>query len=433
MNIQRNSIIKNEDIKLSVRFGFLGLGMGGSSIAAACSEISTNKTNDRYPYTSLLVNTNTVDLEKIDSKNPYTTKLVIGNGEGAGRNIEVGEKMFVADEKKVLTAINNQFKSTDFVWIVAGLGGGTGTGSVIQAIRLLMTNGFSKRFGLILTLPRTNEGSTVLDNALQRLQMINNAMNGLGSIILVDNQKLYDYFTEHKENASIAEYLDFSNRFVAETLHEMNVITSSFKPFGDNHFDSSEFKNLIKTPGVLHFARFTTKAHEVDAAQSISHIGKLKEQIENGVLSDGYNLTHSTRLAVSILANQPTANRLFNFKFTNAIENEITAIAPLSNERPIAQYVYQSKDAKEVYFYAVFAGLKLPKRVNELIAENNRLIELKENQKLDSDDIFATMKPGKSNGNQENTSTNFEDLFGTKQEEKEEKSDENIFNALFKN
>lgn len=431
MNVQRNSIIKNEDIKFSVRFGFLGLGMGGSSIAAACAEIATNKTNDRYPYTSLLVNTNTVDLDKIDAKNPYTTKLVIGNGDGAGRNIEVGEKMFIEDEKKVVNAIKNQFESTDFVWIVAGLGGGTGTGSVIQAIRLLMTNGFSKRFGLILTLPRTIEGSTVLDNALQRLQMINKAMNGLGSIILVDNQKLYDYFTEHKEDASIAEYLEFSNRFVAETLHEMNVITSSFKPFGDNHFDSSEFKNLIKTPGVLHFARFTTKANEVDAAQSISHIGKLKEQIENGVLSDGYNLANSTRLAVSILANQPTANRLFNFKFTNAIEEEINDIAPLSSERPIAQYVYQTKEAKEVYFYAVFAGLKLPKRVNELIEENNRLIELKESQKIDSDDIFATMKSG--NSEQKTESSNFEDLFGSKKEENKEKSEEELFNALFDN
>ena len=436
MNVQRKSIILNSNNEISLRFGFLGLGMGGSSIAAACAEIATNKTNDRYPYTSLLINTNTVDLEKIDVANPYTNKLLIGNGEGAGRDLEVGEKMFKDDEEKIVANIQQQFQNTDFVWIVAGLGGGTGTGSVIEAIRLVMKSGFNKRFGLILTLPRDKEGQTVLNNALQRLQMINKAMKGLGSIILVDNQKLYDHFSTNNANASISEYLQFSNRFVAETLHELNLVTSSFKPVGENHFDSSEFKNLIKTPGVLHFARFTSKANEIDASQSISHSGRLKEQIEEGVLSDGYDLSHSSRLAVSILANQGTAKRLFNFDFVNAIEKEITELAPLSNERPIAQYEYQSKETSDVYFYAVFAGLKLPKRVNELVQENVRLIELQKQRETESEDIFAALNSVKKEtaATKENEPS-FEELFGTDSNEPEENEDtENkLFEALFNN
>lgn len=435
MTEQQKSIIKNTDIAFSLRFGFLGLGMGGSSIAAACAEISTNITNDRFPYTSLLVNTNTVDLDKIEARNPNTKKLVIGSGKGAGRNIQLGEEMFKASSDEIVSELKKQFGNTDFVWIVAGLGGGTGTGSVIEAIRLLMTSGFNKRFGLILTLPRVNEGQTVLNNALQRLQMINKAMSGLGSIILVDNQKLYDYFSKSKPNVSVAEYLQFSNRFVAETLHELNVVTSSFKPVGENHFDSSEFENLIKTPGVLHFARFTSKAHEIDAAQSLSHIGRLKEQIENGVLSDGYNLTKSSRLAVSILANQVTANRLYNFEFANAIENEINDIAPLANEKPIAQYVYQSKEANEVYFYAVFAGLQLPKRVGELVQENVRLTKLQQSSQEDSEDIFAAMNEVKADPVVSNSSEpTFEDLFGnTKQDDTNKKpTEEDVFNGLFK-
>jgi hypothetical protein len=272
-------------------------------------------------------------------------------------------------------------------------------------------------------------GQTVLKNALQRLQMINKAMAGLGSIILVDNQKLYNYFSQNKNDSSVSEYLQFTNRFVAETLHELNVVTASFKPVGENHFDSSEFENLIKTPGILHFARFTSKSHEIDSSQSLSHVGKLKEQIESGVLSDGYDLSNTSRLAVSILANQTTASRLYNFEFANAIENEINLIAPLANEKPIAQYIYQTREMNEVYFYAVFAGLKLPKRVTELVQEATRLSELQKNKLQDDEDIFASLTPVQSEGQKEAT---FDDLFGSSDDEKTTPTEDDVFNKLFK-
>lgn len=424
----QQTVLKNADNSISVRFGFLGLGMGGSSIAAACAETQTNITNNRYPYTSLLVNTNKMDLDKIETVNPNTKKLIIGDGKGAGRNIDLGEKMFIDANETLTKELVQRFQGTEFIWIVAGLGGGTGTGSVIEAIKLVMQNGFSKRFGLILTLPRLNEGQTVLGNALQRLQKINGAMQGLGAIILVDNQKLYDHFSKNKPVSSIAEYLEYSNRFVADTLHELNVVTSSFKPYGENHFDTSEFTNLIKTPGILHFARFTTHSRDLDSAQSISHIGRLKEHIEDGVLSDGYDLKNTKRLAVSILANKNTASRLYNFEFANAIENEVNAVAPFANEKPIAQYVYENRQSNDVYFYSVFAGLQLPKRVSELVQENNKLIEQQKQQQSNSNDIFAGFSSKKNETEEEKS---FDDLFGTNDEPSKEQNVDDVFNKLF--
>lgn len=107
-------------------------------------------------------------------------------------------------------------------------------------------------------------------------------MKVLGSIILVDNQKLYNHFAKNSPASSIGEYLDYSNQFIAETLHELNVVTSSFTPVGEAHFDSSEFENLIKTPGVLHFARFTSKANQIDTSLSLTHSGKLKVRLKKG-------------------------------------------------------------------------------------------------------------------------------------------------------
>lgn len=388
----QQQLLKDSEVDISLKFGFLGLGMGGSSIAAACADIEMGKKNLKYPYTSLLINTNKVDLEKVQAKNSLIKKMVIGNGKGAGRDLTVGEETFKQNKERILEEVKTQFQDSDFIWIVAGLGGGTGTGSIIQAAELLYRNGFQKKFGLILTLPRKTEGRTVLSNALERLQTITKLMSSaLGSVIVVDNQKLYDYYTEFQPNASVSDYLKFSNQYVAETLHELNIVTASFKPYGEYHFDSSEFENLIKTPGILHLSKFSVPANSVDTEQSLTYVKKLEENIQDGVLSDGYKLDKASRLAVSVISNESIAKRIFNMQFNNAIEHKVKEISPIASERPVAQYQYEVRNRNDVYFYAVFAGLSLPSSIKGLIDENQKLEELEDSFKGDEDDVLSAL------------------------------------------
>lgn len=404
--INQKNLLDRDDLNFSLKFGYLGLGMGGCSIAAECANIKTNVTNGKYPYNGLLVNTNNMDFEKINIINPNIEKLQIGNGKGAGRDIEVGEKAFVNHQDEIIDAIKKQFMDRDFVWIVAGLGGGTGTGSIIESIKTLHSNGFKKKFGLILTLPRNKEGSTVISNALERLQRISKAMQGLGSIIIVDNQKLYDKFIKENPNSSLADYLKYSNRFVAKTLHELNVVTASFKPFGDSHFDSSEFENLIKTPGILSLSKYSVKESKIDLGNESSYVPEFTDSIHHGILSDGYKLEHATRAATSVITNNQTARRVFTLGFTDKIETIIDEQAPLAGEKPVATYI--DEKTKGVHFYTVFAGLKLPKRINELVVENNRLSALQEKQEDEAeDDVFASLQTFKRKKKQEEV---FDDL-----------------------
>lgn len=424
----QSKLSKDSNVNISLRFGFLGLGMGGSSIAAACADIEMAKKNLKYPYTALLVNTNSIDLEKIDAKNTLIKKMTIGNGKGAGRNIELGEKAFLENKEKILSAVKTQFQESDFVWIVAGLGGGTGTGSVVQAAKLLHENGFKKRFGLILTLPRKSEGRTVLSNALERLQIIAKIMKGLGSIILVDNQKLYNYYTEFQPNASVSEYLSFSNEYVAQTLHELNTVTASLKPYAEYHFDSSEFENLIKENGILHFAKFSVPANSVDTEQSLTYVGRLKEHIENGVLSDGYKLQNAQRLAVSIVTSDNIAKRVYNMQFNNAIESLIEEISPVATEKPVAEYVYDIQNKNEVYFYAVFAGLSLPSSIKTLLEEEQKLKELEESLKTEDDVLSALSTFSRTKVEKEDDV--FSSIDSTQNTSSEDEEDDNPFAHL---
>ncbi len=375
------------DVTLSVKFGFLGLGMGGCSIANECARIQTGIVNNKNPYTALLINTNEVDLKKIKEAPTAVKYQLKGYEKGAGRNIEIGEKAFFEHKDKITEKVVSYFNDREFIWVVTGLGGGTGTGSVIEAVRVLHNNGFKGKFGLILTLPRDKEGLTVIENALERLQIIAKAMRGLGSIILVDNQKLYRDFVENKPDSNITEYLDYSNKFIARTLHEINVVTSSYDPVGAYHFDGSEFLNAIKTPGILSFGKLSIKENTFDVENQSTYLPEFKSSINNGILSDGYNFKTATRAAVSMIASNQTANRAFTISFINKIEEMIDEMSPNAGEKSIATYA--DSDRRVIDIYSIFAGLSLPSRISQLVEVADELKNSKEQDDIEDDALSA--------------------------------------------
>ena len=350
---------------ISLKLGFLGLGMGGSSIADECAAVRMPVKNNMNPYTAFLVNTNEVDLRKLPDR-PNTVKYVLrGYERGAGRDIRIGEEAFLNHKEDISKRIRDFFADRDFLFVVCGLGGGTGTGAVIEAVRTVHANGFAGRFGLILTLPRDQEGYQLLDNAIQRLQVIARAMRGLGSIVLVDNQKLYNEYLRENPGGGVSEYLDHSNRYIAQTLHDLNVVTASYTPLAGYHFDGSELLKSFQTPGVLSFGKCSIDENAVDADNQGTYMPKIKQAMEEGVLSDGYDFTETVRCAVSLIASPQGAKRIFTLGMVNEIEQLLMNLAPYVGERPVATYA--GENVRQLHVYAIFAGLGLPKRIAALV------------------------------------------------------------------
>ncbi len=401
------SLANRHDISLSLKFGFIGLGMGGCSIAAECADISTRISNNHYPYSALLINTNQTDFSKINTDNPNIKELPLkGYEKGAGRDIDLGRKAFVENQEMIQASIKRQFEDRDFIFIVAGLGGGTGTGSVTEAMKLLHKSGFQGRIGLILTLPRNKEGHTVLSNAVERVKQIYKAMEAFGSIIVVDNQKLYDQFVNEKPNSKVEDYISFSNRYVAQTLHGINVVSNSFDPYGDNHFDASELLNMLKTPGVLSLSKVSLNNDQIELGTQNSYLAPLEDSIKEGILSDGYNFKKTQRAAVSIIANPVTANRIFQLSFVDNIENKLEEYAPYAGEKPVATYV--DENTNKVDFYSLFAGLDLPKRIAEIVKEHERQQTIMED---DEDDEVANALASFQRSDKQNDIVDVDSLF----------------------
>jgi len=349
---------------ISMKLGFLGLGMGGCSIADECASVRMPVKNNMNPYTAFLINTNEVDLRKLPDR-PNAIKYVLrGYERGAGRDIRIGEEAFLRYKDDIVKRMRDFFADRDFLFVICGLGGGTGTGAVIEAVRMIHANGFAGRFGLILTLPRDQEGYQVLDNALQRLQVIARAMRGLGSIVLVDNQKLFDAYLQENPGGSVSSYLDHSNRYIAQTLHDLNVVTASYNPLSGYHFDGSELLKMFQTSGVLTFGKCAMDESAVDAENQGTYMPKIKQAVEEGILSDGYDFTEVARCAVSLVASPQGAKRIFTLGMVNEVEQLLTTLAPYAGERPVATY---AGDIRQLHVYTIFAGLGLPKRIAALV------------------------------------------------------------------
>lgn len=344
-------------MRISLKYGFLGLGMGGTSIAHACA---SKRMKDHHPYKAILVNTNEIDLRKLPNMPNMTKKMLRGYEKGVARDIEKGQEAFQEHKEDIANLVKSEFFDREFVFICCGLGGGTGTGAVIEAARMLHHNGFAGRFGLILTLPRLSEGRTVLDNALLRLQMIQKAMRGLGSIIIVDNEKLYREFLQNHPDKTISNFMRYCNQSVARLLHEINTVTASFNPLGTYHFDSSELMKMFQRSGCIVFGKCQIPETAVIPNRPDSYMLPIRQSI--GVLSDGYDLTKASAAAISMTVSPKGAKRIF----TMAMLDEVTKLAdvPGMDEAPVATYA--DEHANHLTVYTMFAGLPLPKRVVEL-------------------------------------------------------------------
>ncbi|WP_197260200.1 plasmid replication protein [Paenibacillus dendritiformis] len=379
-------------MKISLKYGFLGLGMGGTSIAHSCVGIKLSAKHSQRPYTALLINSNEMDLRKLPDY-PNVKKITLAGYErGVGRDIQLGQEAFNVHKTAIAETIQNYFSDRDYIFICCGLGGGTGTGAIIEAIRMLHTIGFAGRFGLLLTLPRKNEGRKVIDNALQRLQVIKRAMQGLGAIVVVDNEKLFQ--TGLNQNQSVEDFMKACNRHVARLLHDLNTVTASYKPYGSYHFDASEWLNMLKTSGCLHIGKCVLPAQIVDLASPVTYMEAIKQSVLNGELSTGYDLQDATSSAVSIVADNLTAKRLFTHAFVEKIQSFLHESTPILDESPVATYV--GDQPGQVTVYTVFAGLNFPDSVTKLTEELAELERRVEERSQKTDTIAVALSGFKS-------------------------------------
>ena len=216
-----------------------------------------------------MISTMKIELKFIDPANRISLDLG-----GLGKNPERAMKILVNDEKvqsKMYNFISKKLRvQDDLVLFVAGLGGGTGTSTIVKAIEdfhdihnkpkikavieaMIDKFGidaykeneteFNKRafkiaeeqfikVGVIACLPLRQDGPDVLRQvnhfATEIWDLANDIKKSVAFVMFPDNQYFYDAFKALPQIKKIQfdNYRDYANYEIASTLHEINTATT---------------------------------------------------------------------------------------------------------------------------------------------------------------------------------------------------------------
>ncbi len=220
---------KTPDIR-ELKPRILVLGVGGAGGNAINGMIEAGLQGVEF----VAVNTDAQDLKESRANAKVQIGLNLTKGLGAGAKIDIGQA--AADES--LNEIVNLLQGANMVFITAGMGGGTGTGSAHVIARAakelnILTVG-------VVTLPFLYEGPSRMRRAQQGLEELRKHVD---TIIVVPNQNLFKIASEQ---TTFEESFNLSNDVL---LHGVQSITDLMVRPGLINLDFADVETVMSSMG----------------------------------------------------------------------------------------------------------------------------------------------------------------------------------------
>ena len=263
---------KTPDIR-ELKPRILVLGVGGAGGNAINGMIDSGLQGVEF----IAVNTDAQDLKHSKAKQKIQIGLNLTKGLGAGSKLDIGQA--AADES--LNDIINVLQGANMVFITAGMGGGTGTGSAHVIARAakelnILTVG-------VVTLPFLYEGPSRMRRAQQGLEELRKHVD---TIIVIPNQNL---FKVASEQTTFEESFELSNQVL---LHGVQSVTDLMVRPGLINLDFADVEHVMSSMGKAMMG--------TGEAEGEGRAAKAAEMAITNQLIDDYTLKGAKGLLVNI-------------------------------------------------------------------------------------------------------------------------------------
>ncbi len=273
-----------------MRIFVIGYGQAGGRVAESFVEYA-KKTGQDFVVRALAVNTARSDLMGLKII-PMEDRLLVGEsltkGHGIGADNELGAKVATDEIYTIQSAIDKRgTHQIDAFLIIAGLGGGTGSGGAPVLARRLKKLYEEPVYGLGI-LPSEDEGSLYSLNAARSLMTFVNE---------VDNFFLFDNDAWKKGGESIKEAFEDINE---EIVRRFGILfgAGEANEVGQMVVDAAEVINTLKGGGI------STIGY---AAEEIESVGFLKKFFgKKGIVEKLDSVTRITALVRRAVAGRLT-------------------------------------------------------------------------------------------------------------------------------
>ena len=289
------------------------IGTGG----AGCNAVSRMVREHLRGVEFIAMNTDAQALEVTESMERIQLGEKLTRGLGAGGDQQIGRK--AADESR--DAIAEVVAGADMIFVTAGMGGGTGTGSAPIVAEMAKKSGALTI--AVVTKPFTFEGKHRSATAEEGIQAL---MGKVDTLIIIPNDRLLD-LCEKKTS------VDGAFRLADEVLHHgVQAIAEVVTVPGLINLDFADIRTIMKDagPAWMSIGRGTGQNRAIDAAREAlaSPLLDVTMQGAKGVLFNiaGSNLTlYEVNNAADVIrqAVDPQANVIFGVVLDPNMGNDI--------------------------------------------------------------------------------------------------------------
>ena len=352
----------------ALKFAFVGLGQGGSRISEAFFRLGYKK--------NIVINTSMKDLHNIE----VPTKLHFppqSGKDGAGKNMRAAIEAIEPHRTDIYNYMTEIFGDTvDHIFICAGLGGGTGGGSIHMLVdlakRYMQYIGYSepdKKVGVLVTLPTIGEAASpdVRTNALTVAESLSTlAEHGrLSPMIVIDNNKIEQLY---KNALTVDNFYPIINTSIAQLLHVFNYISNQNTEF--DSCDPTDLQSVLEAGG--HMILGVTAIRELVERSTISDA--LKYNLTKTLLADGFDLPTATAAAVIIVGGEKTFSSVIGLR--DQINYGFDTIAKMTGNARIHRGIYKdARTSKALSAYTMIGGLQRPgQRYVKLRSQKTNLV-----------------------------------------------------------
>lgn len=267
-------------------------------------------------------------------------KLQIGQkstkGLGAGANPEVGKRAAEEDLDKVLSELHE----ADIVFLIGGMGGGTGSGALPVITQALKEKGILTV--VVVTKPFEFEGrrrSSVATAAIEKIRL------HADTLLVVPNQKLLDVVDDR---VSMTEGFDMINEEVLN--HSVKGVSDIITKTGHINVDFADVREIMKDQGLAVMG--TGRATGDDRAKKAALAAISSPLLENMSIAGAHGVLlnisgssslglHEISAAAQVIYDQvdPDANIILGSVIDDALGEEVsvTVIATGFDEHPVAE------------------------------------------------------------------------------------------------
>ena len=165
------------------------------------------------------------DRQALDGS-PVPVKIHIGdNALGAGTDPAKGRKAALEAHDQIEKVVLGE--DTQMLFITAGMGGGTGTGSAPIIAKMAKAKGVLT-VGVV-TLPFENEGENAMSRAIDGIHEL---VKNVDSLLIINNEKLYDFFGSHLVHEAFPkadEVLSTAVKGITEIISRPGYINVDFE------------------------------------------------------------------------------------------------------------------------------------------------------------------------------------------------------------